>query len=74
MKTIEEIKAEVQKKSENGFIRVIIVFMSPAINDYKHREAYFTDVTESDIWKNKMLKVYQNLGVEVFFIKEYIAR
>lgn len=61
-KIINDIFEEVAEK-EHNLIRVLVVWNSP-ISGLDHREAYFTESAEADLWKDQMDKTYQSIGYD----------
>lgn len=61
-KIINDIFEEVAAK-ENNLIRVLVVWQSP-ISGLEHREAYFTENFEAQLWKDQMDGIYKKLGYD----------
>ena len=71
-KIINDIFEEVAAK-ENHLIRVLVVWQSP-ISGLEHREAYFTENFEAQLWKDQMDGVYKKLGYDYHIYVSNINR
>lgn len=71
-KIINDIFEEVAAK-ENHLIRVLVVWQSP-ISGLEHREAYFTENFEAQLWKDQMDGIYKKLGYDYHIYVSNIDR
>lgn len=72
IKTINDIFEEVAEK-EHNLIRVLVVWKFP-VSGLEHREAYFTENFEAQLWKDRMDKEYKNLGYDYHIYVSNINR
>lgn len=72
IKTINDIFEEVAEK-EHNLIRVLVVWQFP-ISGLEHREAYFTENFEAQLWKDQMDKEYKKLGYDYHIYVSNINR